>query len=238
MQKGFGVIYLIVGILILGLMVGGYYFYNQQKVKSINSFEECAKYYPVMESYPAQCNTPDGRHFVQELSDEEKKKLVPSKDDETADWKTYTNLRDNYTFRYPSRWIIPKSEGNGESGEILRTSDLKYEDYSEVSKGALIYIPLYGGLDYIQSLDEMLIEAQTGLEAKKTETTSFLLDGQSAKKLIALTATVAEEIIVFTYPKPINKAKYSFIILVSSPGDFEKTKSDFDQILSTFRFSE
>lgn len=31
---------------------------------SIDTFEECAKYYPVMESYPEQCNTPNGGHFV------------------------------------------------------------------------------------------------------------------------------------------------------------------------------
>lgn len=31
---------------------------------SIDTFEECAKYYPVMESYPEQCSTPDGGHFV------------------------------------------------------------------------------------------------------------------------------------------------------------------------------
>lgn len=33
----------------------------------INSFEECAAVYPVMESYPRQCRTPDGRHFVEEI---------------------------------------------------------------------------------------------------------------------------------------------------------------------------
>ena len=26
----------------------------------INSFEDCAKYYPIMESFPRQCNTPSG----------------------------------------------------------------------------------------------------------------------------------------------------------------------------------
>lgn len=30
-----------------------------------------------MESYPEQCNTPDGKHFTRELSDEEKQKLTP-----------------------------------------------------------------------------------------------------------------------------------------------------------------
>mgnify|MGYP005839159459 CR=1 FL=1 len=35
---------------------------------NINSFEECAKAgYPVMEIYPPQCKTPDGRIFTQEI---------------------------------------------------------------------------------------------------------------------------------------------------------------------------
>ncbi len=56
-------------ILFLGLMFWGKY--NSVKNGAaiipdigIDSFEECAKHFPVMESYPEQCNTPDGQHFV------------------------------------------------------------------------------------------------------------------------------------------------------------------------------
>ena len=35
----------------------------------INSFEDCvADGNPVMESYPRQCRTEDGKHFVEEIS--------------------------------------------------------------------------------------------------------------------------------------------------------------------------
>lgn len=37
------------------------------KIKNMSSFEDCAAFYPVMESYPRQCNTPDGRHFVEKV---------------------------------------------------------------------------------------------------------------------------------------------------------------------------
>lgn len=36
------------------------------RVETINSFEECAMKYPVMESYPERCATPDGRSFTKE----------------------------------------------------------------------------------------------------------------------------------------------------------------------------
>jgi len=32
------------------------------------TFTECALRYPVMESYPRQCNTPSGLHFVEEVT--------------------------------------------------------------------------------------------------------------------------------------------------------------------------
>ncbi len=39
-----------------------------EKLPLVLSFEDCAAAgYPVMESYPRQCNTPDGRHYTEEL---------------------------------------------------------------------------------------------------------------------------------------------------------------------------
>ncbi|MFH0929184.1 MAG: hypothetical protein V1818_02380 [Candidatus Aenigmatarchaeota archaeon] len=36
----------------------------------INSFEDCINAgYPALESYPRQCNTPDGKHFVEEIEE-------------------------------------------------------------------------------------------------------------------------------------------------------------------------
>ncbi len=41
---------------------------NVLNTAQISSFEDCAAAgYPVMESYPRQCNTPDGKHFVEEI---------------------------------------------------------------------------------------------------------------------------------------------------------------------------
>ena len=70
--------------LILGLVVTlifggaiGYFFgydhgFERGEVESISSFEECAAAgYPIMESYPEQCATPDGKHFVREIPEEE-----------------------------------------------------------------------------------------------------------------------------------------------------------------------
>ncbi len=57
-------IYVIGAVLVLGGLAL-YYQLNKQAVAKISSFEECKNAgYPVMESYPEQCKTPDGRNFI------------------------------------------------------------------------------------------------------------------------------------------------------------------------------
>ena len=44
----------------------------------IDSFEDCAAAgYPVMESYPEQCRTPDGKLFVREIPEEDETDNTP-----------------------------------------------------------------------------------------------------------------------------------------------------------------
>ncbi len=83
----------IVAILIIATALSaGYFVYYIDAKKAgklgnqnINSFEDCAKHYPVMESYPEQCNTPDGKHFTRELSEEENKNLIPISEESHQD---------------------------------------------------------------------------------------------------------------------------------------------------------
>lgn len=45
---------------------------TEQTSIAVNSFDECfAAGYPVMESYPEQCVTPDGRSFTREITNED-----------------------------------------------------------------------------------------------------------------------------------------------------------------------
>ena len=51
--------------LIAGLLLSLSNIAKQQKMYSISTFQECKDAgYPIMESYPEQCATPDGRTFV------------------------------------------------------------------------------------------------------------------------------------------------------------------------------
>ncbi len=58
---------LVVLAIVAGLLISLSNIAKQQRILSIGSFEECALAgYPIMESYPEQCRTPDGRTFVNE----------------------------------------------------------------------------------------------------------------------------------------------------------------------------
>ena len=63
------IIGIIIGLVIIGLGIGAF-FYSKRNVtiSEIKSFEECAKAgYPTLESYPRQCNSPDGQTFTEKI---------------------------------------------------------------------------------------------------------------------------------------------------------------------------
>lgn len=113
-QRGIATSVILIIFLIAGVAITSSYliFYqNQQKLKSINSFKDCAKYYSVMESYPEQCSTPDGKHFFRGLTDKEKQELIPPQDPssiQTDNWKKYTNTKIGFEVEYPADYENPK----------------------------------------------------------------------------------------------------------------------------------
>lgn len=65
-------------ILLFIIFVGGifYFLYSDKNAAPVTNFRECVESgNPVMESYPAQCRTPDGRTFTEDIGNE------PEKDD-------------------------------------------------------------------------------------------------------------------------------------------------------------
>lgn len=71
-QNRFTRIIIVIGVVIF-IAIAGYFIstqraFIQEPTMEVSSFEECAKAgYPVGESYPRQCWTPDGGHFVEKL---------------------------------------------------------------------------------------------------------------------------------------------------------------------------
>ena len=60
---------IILVVFIIAILIGVIFVFQNNKIAVINSFEECALAgYPIMESYPEQCKTPDGRNFIRTIS--------------------------------------------------------------------------------------------------------------------------------------------------------------------------
>lgn len=63
--------FLLLSIIVVfgGVVVYGIFFFKEKaKEAAVNNFEECVSAgYPVLESYPRQCKTPDGRTFAEDI---------------------------------------------------------------------------------------------------------------------------------------------------------------------------
>ena len=83
-------VYLIVAVVIIAIIGVGYSLYSKYKVptKKVTTFEEClAAGYPVSQTNPPQCTSPDGRVFVSTTANYQ--------------WKNFTDTIQGVTFEYP-----------------------------------------------------------------------------------------------------------------------------------------
>jgi hypothetical protein len=227
-HRGFTPILILFAIVTLAAgAVGFVYLQNQTIPTKINSYEDCVKAgYPATMSYPSQCNTPDGRHFVQQLSEEEKKNLIPPTPppaggptaNPTAGWKTYTNTKYNYSLKYSPDYIL---QDKGNYVKILQ------EPYQE-------------GNPYISILQK---ENPNNLKVEEWLREHFKNGG--SPNFIDFNGHIMPEFdtrgsdgkgSISIYLENENKIYEISVILI---GDYpEKTKQTVDQILSTFQFLE
>ena len=84
MQKGFGVIYILIGVLILAVAAGAYYLGRSTSSKP-SSNPTVTYQTPQPTPIPTSSSTPD----------------------ETADWKTYTNSRYSFSIKHPDSFTQP-----------------------------------------------------------------------------------------------------------------------------------
>lgn len=61
---------LIILIAVISVGLFSFLLFRKNTELHITNFEECAKKYPVMESYPSVCATPDGKRFIDNIGNE------------------------------------------------------------------------------------------------------------------------------------------------------------------------
>ena len=70
-EKKFLIIVVCVVLVVLVALFAVFYYEKEEVSQDVSTFQECVDAgYPVMETYPAQCSTPDGKRvFLQEIDD-------------------------------------------------------------------------------------------------------------------------------------------------------------------------
>jgi hypothetical protein len=143
--------------------------------------------------------------------------------DPTADWETYTNQLHGITYKYPTKWIIDDKEVNNQLNGLI------------VMKKEEAQITMYLEMDGIGGLGRNY-EGKS-FQFNELGIYKYYVDNTYNKtKGIGLTDSLTQSLGVFSY----NNKPYS--ITLTYPASYTDTQAselenEFDQILSTFKFT-
>lgn len=142
----------------------------------------------------------------------------------TADWKTYTypsKTGESYEIKYPQDWSYGESSGVGAAGVRFQK-----DQYSET----YVYVLRRGNADQ-KSLDQWLEDDNQWPGDDKRAKSVTTVDGVDS---VLLTDVESGERVVY-----LAYGNYIFTISETLVGkDAEETKTVFDAMLSTFRFTD
>ena len=190
--------------------------------EEITSFEECVVAgYSILESYPRQCKTPDGKTFTEEIQLE----------DETADWQVYRNEEYGYELKYPKNWSFrefsKKFAGFSPSGKESQAG-IGYEHPGEIT---ITVYPTLG--DFPNNEEELGFddwidqEISTGRFKNKKE----VIVGKGN-----YTGLEVQDLGIVNFRTILLTLDSALYLITTNEDSFEMLS--FDQMLSTFRFLE
>jgi hypothetical protein len=149
-----------------------------------------------------------------------------------ADWKTYTNTTHKFSFKYPPTL---KVSSNGDFAADLVKQDVKQENITPSNTKVSISVnQISRDFDKIYSVpnNAVIPEEQHALEAIFTKIKNRIIDGYKA--------------VDYTYSVPGNQTEKSFTkgTIINKNGTLIEISTwdseliDFNQILSTFQFTD
>ena len=238
LQKGVVPMMVIAVMAVILAIGGGTYYFVSQKIKKaaqISNFEECAKAgYPVLQTYPAECKTPDGRVF----SEAEQNNSSSSRID-------FSNFNPKFRFSatVPSEWLveyIPQIAAvniynpNASAGTALDKSEIFIRYFESDGFLTLATVDFYGKTAAtIMGHDAMRYEIQ-----KKSGVPDYAYQpGWRGKRHkltdIRFSKSSPSLFYVFAYDPALSEAKYNnFINSVEFHNDKKSLRSPIDDALS------
>lgn len=205
MQKGFAPILILVGILIIMVVAGGAFYFGRQTTPKPQTQN------PVVTSTPQPSPSPD----------------------ETSNWKTYTNTKNGYSFKYPSDWSI---SGIGPGGAEYTSGSATRADAGTIHISTPMQcptgLPNAGLNDCSEGIDIDFLDNPKNLSAE--EYARYLKWNQAQYKSITInhiTWLMADEIQKYGVALFLQKGSKIYMINANKP--ITPTEN---LILSTFRF--
>ncbi|TRZ80082.1 hypothetical protein D4R86_04955 [bacterium] len=151
--------------------------------------------------------------------------LVKILDNETVDWKTYTNTEYGFEIKYPSSWNITKDalQKIGEYGTASKSLEIVGNSAIEVPKLYLWVNPLGFGVNPPDIVYELILNKENKIEIKNREEIP-----QTEENL-----NVDKQTIIFCKTAELGTNMYAIEFVFDEEDEGIKT---FNQILSTFKF--
>jgi len=225
-KKGFTPIIIILVLLILfiiGFIVYKTYWPKVSVTVPPQNYEECLKSpgSVVMAMYPAVCVAKSGARFTEPLTTEQQKDVTPptATTDPTTNWKTYTNTKLGFSFKYPSEWELPNGMtipntkvGNTQQISFDHNLTVMYQPSTTLEQYVAKNLPTDNTppADYINgNIHGEKIIYKSGVD-------------QATINIVIAFSGQTQNVITFTY--------------TDYPGQITESKI-IDQILSTFQFT-
>lgn len=208
MSRNPKLIVVLVALLAVGVLI--WQLKGKEKLQSIDSFEKCAAAgYPIMESYPEQCRTPDGRTYTKEVSTQTR-------------WQKQTIDEIGLSLSYPSDLTFRKEIGDNDGN--IRTVAFYVEKGDQNNPEYQLYA-LYLA-DKEGSAHDLEL-AKTGMDPASIKETS--IDGYNGIEGIANASDPKKH-----YSTVILKDGRLFSVSTYPP--LPESKELTDQIMETFKF--
>lgn len=159
----------------------------------------------------------------------------------TADWKTYKNEKNKYSFRYPIDWwiledsIVADTEANSQSDYIILKAQNDDSGY---------YMTITRFINSEKSLDELLTATMTGEDPATYTASDIILAGIPAKKIDITQRSgmkyldVGGQILENNENIYIVKNENKVTQIIISGQIWKQYKTIFEQVLSTFQFTQ
>ena len=150
--------------------------------------------------------------------------------DPTAGWQTYTNSVGGYSFKYPSDWQAATSNSNSTTALFGPTA---------TGDSGLGGVELMGTLNANQTLADFVKKFNAGVGSGSTSETPQTINGKNAiVSILPLPGLPPSEAKSAAFANSAGQVFNVYLDYVASSPGKDHLLSDFNQLLSTFQFTQ